>query len=71
MVLNDLGHQAVHCAARRNDQVKNLGTALFFLDRSLKRFDLTANASHPVQQLGFLFDGMRHIGWLPPISKGV
>jgi hypothetical protein len=58
MVLNDLGHQAVHCAARRYDQVKHVGTALFFLDRALKRFDLTANAPHPVQELGFLFNGM-------------
>jgi len=56
MVLNDLGHQAVHCAARSDNQMKNVGAALFFLDRALERFDLTANAPHPVQKLGFLFN---------------
>jgi hypothetical protein len=58
MVLNDLGHQAVHCAARSDDQMKNVGAALFFLDRALERFDLTANAPHSVQKLGFFFDGV-------------
>src|SRR5712692_10703941 len=58
MVLNNLGHQAVHCAARRDDQMKNVGATLFLLDRALERFDLTANAPHSVQKLGFLFDGV-------------
>ncbi|HEY6419050.1 MAG TPA: hypothetical protein VIX59_08610 [Candidatus Binataceae bacterium] len=58
VILDDLRHQAIHRAACRDDEVKDIGATLFFFDRSFERFDLATNASHPVQELGFLFDCM-------------
>ena len=47
MVLDDLRHEAVHCAARSDDQMKDVRAALFFLDRAFKRLHLAANTSPP------------------------
>ena len=71
MVLNDLSHEAVHCSPGCDHQMKDVGAALFFFDRSFERLDLTENTSHSVQELGFLFDGMRHIDPGTSIPKGV
>jgi hypothetical protein len=70
MVLNDLSHQAVHCSARRDDEMEYVGAALFFFDRSFERVDLTENTPHSVQELGFLFNSMRHIDRVPLYPTG-
>jgi hypothetical protein len=61
VIFDDLRHEAVHCAARSDDQVKDVGAAFFFLDRVFERLHLAENTSHSVQQLGLLFDGVPHI----------
>jgi hypothetical protein len=58
VILDYLRHQAVHRAARGHDQVKDVGASFFLVDRTFERFDLSAYAANPVQELGFLFDGM-------------
>ena len=58
VVRDDLGHQAVHRAARRNDKLKDLGTALFLVERAFNCLDLTSYSPHPRQQLLFLFNCM-------------
>jgi hypothetical protein len=57
---DDLGHQAVHCPAGSDHEMEHLGTAFLVFHRSLDRFDLTPDAMHSGQQLGFLFDRMAH-----------
>ncbi len=60
MVFDHFRHQAVHGAARRDDQMQHRGAALLAFERALDRFDLAAHAAHPVEQLGFLDFGVRH-----------
>ena len=69
VILDDLSHQAVHCAAGSDDEMKDVGASLFLLDRALERLDLTEDAAHSVQQLGFFFDSVSHT--ITPIPKGV
>ena len=61
VILDDLCHQAIHCAASRDYQMKYVGTAAFFVHGAFKRLHLAANASHSVQELSFLFDGVAHL----------
>src|ERR1700687_2248200 len=58
VILDDLRHQAVHRAARGDDEMKDFGASFFFVDRAFERFDLAAHAADSVQELGFLFDGV-------------
>src|SRR5271165_5332648 len=60
VILHHLGHQAVHGAADRGNDLKHLGAAGLGLERTLDGCDLPANAPHPRQQLGFLADGVGH-----------
>ena len=60
VILHDLGHEAVHRAARGSDEVHDLGAAPFTRERALQGLDLTANAAHAVQQLGFFLNRMCH-----------
>jgi hypothetical protein len=69
MILDDFGHQAVHCAARGDDEMEDVGASFFFLDRALERLHLTEDAAHSVEQLGFFFDGVSHM--IYSIPKGV
>src|ERR1700722_5444649 len=59
MVFNHFSHQAVHGAARRDDKMQHAGAAFFILERAFDRFDLTAHAADPVEQLVLLGFGMR------------
>jgi len=70
VILDDLCHEAVHCAARSDDEMKDIGAALFFLDRAFERLHLAENPSHSVQKLGFLFDRMSHLEQVPPYPRG-
>src|SRR4029077_7582890 len=69
MILDHFGHQAVHGAARGDDQMQHRGAALLVLERALDRLDLAAHAADPVEQLDLLDFGVRHgrhapyIGW--------
>jgi hypothetical protein len=56
VVCDDLGHQAVHRAARRNYKLKDLGTTLFLVKRAFNRLDLPSYPPHPRPQLLFLFN---------------
>jgi len=56
VVRDDLGHQAVHRAARRNYQLEDLGTTLFLLERAFDRLDLASYPPHPRQQPLFFFN---------------
>jgi len=38
MVFHDLGHQPVHCASDRGNELENVGAAGFSLQRALNRF---------------------------------
>ena len=69
MILDDLSHQAVHRAARGDDEMEDVGASFFLLDRALERLDLAEDAAHPVQQLRFFFDGVSHV--IYSIPKGV
>src|SRR5580692_4596824 len=60
MVFDHFGHQAVHGAARRDDQMQHRGAALLAFERALDRFDLAAHAADAVEQLVLLGFGMRH-----------
>jgi len=53
VILDYFSHQAVHCAARGNDQMQDVGASLFMLDRALERLDLAEDAADPVEELGF------------------
>jgi hypothetical protein len=69
MILDDLSHQAVHRAARSDDEMEDGGAAFFILDRALERLHLAEDAAHSVEQLGFFFDGVSHV--IYSIPKGV
>jgi hypothetical protein len=69
MILDDFSHQAVHRPARSDDEMEDGGASFFLLDRALERLDLTEDAAHPVEELGFFFDGVSHMTCLIP--KGV
>ena len=69
MILDYLSHQAVHRAARSDDEMEDVGASFFLLDRALERLHLTEDAAHPVQQLGFFFDSVSHM--IYRIPKGV
>src|SRR5580704_17471040 len=60
VVLHHLGHQAVHGAACRDDQMQHGGAALLVLQRALDRLDLAAHPPDPVEQLVLLDFRMRH-----------
>src|SRR6516225_4193859 len=51
MVFDHLGHKARKRAARCDDEMQHIGTALFVFERALDRFDLAAHPSHAVQEL--------------------
>src|SRR5437016_7235068 len=60
MVFHHLGHEAVHGAAHRGDELQYLGAAELALEGALGRLDLAADAAHPIQQLRLLADGVSH-----------
>lgn len=61
VVLDDLRDQAVYRSARRDHNVQHLAATLFFFECPLHRFDLTADASNPVQEFCLLADRVRHV----------
>jgi hypothetical protein len=60
MILHDLRHQPIDGAAGTGDELQHVGTANFLIERPFDRFDLSANASHAIEQFGFLANGMAH-----------
>src|ERR1700719_1697249 len=67
MLLDDLSHQAVHRAARSDDQMEDGGASFFILDRALEGLHLAEDAAHSVEELGFFFDSVSHV--ICPIPK--
>ena len=61
VVRDDLGHQAVHRAARRNYKLKDLGATLFLVERAFNRLDLTSYPPYPRQQFLFLFNRVTQV----------
>ena len=60
MILQDLAQQAIDRAATAGNPLQYIGTANFCFQRALDAFDLPSNTTYPVQQLGFLSDGVGH-----------
>ena len=69
MILDDFSHQAVHRAAGGDDEMEDVRASFFAFDCALEGLDLTEDAAHPVEELGFFFDGVSHAIYLIP--KGV
>ncbi len=51
MVLHHLAHEAVDGAADRCDELKDIGTTYFLIERPLDRLHLAPNAANALQQL--------------------
>ena len=62
VIFDHFAHQAVDRAPRGRDELQDVGTAELLFERALDRLDLSADAPHAVQELGFLSDGMGHRG---------
>ena len=62
VVLDDLGHQPVDGTAHRRNQLKNICTARFGLERTLNRLHLSSNTSDSRQESRFVLDGVAHRG---------
>ena len=60
VILDHLGHQAVHGAARGDDQVQDGGAAFLVLERAFDRLDLAAHAPDPIKQFELLAFGVGH-----------
>jgi len=60
MPLEDVRHQAVHCATRGRDQSQHLAAIGFGVQSASERFDLSTNASDPVSQSFLVADGVSH-----------
>ena len=71
MILDDLSHLAVHRAARGDDEMEDGGASFFLLDCALEGLDLTEDAAHSVEELGFFFDGVSHVTILYPRGYGI
>ena len=65
MILEHLGHEAVHGAARGGDGVENVGAFLAALQCAFDGFDLPANAANPFEQLFLVANRMGHIPIYP------
>ena len=61
VVLHHLGHQAVHGAAHRGDDLQHVGAADLGFERALDGFDLTADTPHPGQKLRFFANSVGHV----------
>jgi hypothetical protein len=60
MILYDFAQQAIHGSATARNTLQHIGATDFLFQRALNGLDLTANATDPVQQLGFLTDCVTH-----------
>jgi len=60
VILNHLGHQAIHGTAYRSNHLQHVGTADLTLKRPFNGFDLPADTSNPRQKLTLLADRMGH-----------
>jgi hypothetical protein len=60
VTLENLGHQALHGAARGSHQMQHLGAALFLIQCAFERINLSADASDAVEQAGFFANRMGH-----------
>ncbi|CAZ88973.1 conserved hypothetical protein [Thiomonas arsenitoxydans] len=69
MFLDNLAEQSIESAAATGDDMQHLLAPGFRLKCALDGVDLPPDTTHPVQQLGFLADGMAHIPMIayPPI----
>lgn len=72
MFLDDLAEQAVERAAATGDDMHHLLAPRLGLECALDGVDLSADAAHPIQELGFLANGVAHppIIAYPPIPPG-
>jgi hypothetical protein len=60
MIFDDFGHQAVDGAPRASDQSQHVGTADFLFECAFDSFNLAANPSHAVKQLGLFPSRIQH-----------
>ena len=60
VILHDLGHQPIDGATGAGNELEHVGTADFLIERPFDRFDLSTNASHTIEQLGFFANGVAH-----------
>ena len=67
MVFHHLGHQSVDGAAHRRNELQDVSTSDFLIERPLDRFNLSADAANSTQQLRFFANGVRHDGPAPII----
>lgn len=61
VILNHLGHQAIHGAADGGNDLEHVGTTDFGLERALNGLYLPTNASNASQKLGFLSNRVGHV----------
>jgi hypothetical protein len=60
MVLHHLAHEAVDGAADRCDELKDIGTTYFLIERPLDRLHLAPNAASLLQQLVLFANCVTH-----------
>jgi hypothetical protein len=73
VILDHLRHQAVHGTPNGGNDLQNLSAADFSFKCAFDRLDLSLDAPDPADQLGLVFDGVRHgrnIGGYPILIKG-
>jgi hypothetical protein len=68
VIFHDLGHKTVDGAPNAGNELQHVGTADFLFERTLDRFNLTANSPHAVKQFGLLPSCIQHA--LPPKYAG-
>jgi hypothetical protein len=60
MILHDLGHQPVDGAAGAGNELQHVSTTDFLIERPFDGFDLSANASHAIEEFGLFANGVGH-----------
>src|SRR5262249_1571278 len=60
MIFHHFGHQPVDGPTCSGDQLQHVSTTDFLVERPLDSFDLSADASHTVQQFGFFTNSVTH-----------
>ena len=62
MVFHHLGHESIDGAAHRRNELQDVGTPDFLIERPLDRFHLSTDTANSTQQLRFFANGVRHGG---------
>ena len=61
VVLQHLGHKAIHSAARRSDEAQDFRTVLLIRNCAFEGVDLATNALHSMHKFFLISDSVCHI----------